>query len=61
MNGSKPTSPAYCPVRFGGRLRNGIAAEYLERGALVVVVDEDTMATEEMEEASVMVLYFFKY
>ena len=46
MNGSKPTSPAYCCWRLGGRFKKGIAAEYLERGGGAVVLEgDDTMAS----------------
>ncbi len=52
MNGSKPTSPAYWFLSCGGRFRKGMAGEFLERGALLVV---DTMANGE-DDASVMML-----
>ena len=54
MKGSKPTSPAYCCWRLGGRFKKGIAAEYLERGGAVVVLEgDDTMANGDVD-ASVM-------
>ena len=64
MNGSKPTSPAYCCWRLGGRFKKGIAAEYLERGGAVVflvlpVEGDDTMATSGDVDASVMLSVAF--
>ena len=56
MKGSKPTSPAYCCWRLGGRFKNGIAAEYLESGGAVFVLEgDDTMANGDVV-ASVMLL-----
>ena len=53
MNGSKPTSPAYCCWRLGGRFKKGIAAEYLERGGAVVLVlpveGDETMANGDVD------------
>ena len=59
MSGSKPTSPAYCCWRLGGRFKKGIAAEYLERGAVLVVEGDDTMANSGDDDVSVMMLVSF--